>query len=44
MRVLADGIHYTAVNGEVVFDHEQPTGATPGKVLRNARYLHNRPA
>jgi N-acyl-D-amino-acid deacylase len=40
MRVLADGIHYTAVNGEVVFDHEQPSGATPGKVLRNARYLH----
>jgi N-acyl-D-amino-acid deacylase len=41
MRVLADGIHYTAVNGEVVFDHEQPTGATSGKVLRNAHYLYN---
>ena len=41
MRVLADGIHYTVVNGEVVLDHEKPTGATPGKVLRNARYPHN---
>jgi N-acyl-D-amino-acid deacylase len=41
MRVLADGIHYTVVNGEVVLDHEEPTSATPGKVLRNARYPHN---
>jgi len=41
MRVLADGIHYTVVNGEVVLDHEKPTAATPGKVLRNARYPHN---
>ena len=41
MRVLADGIHYTVVNGEVVLDHEKPTGANPGKVLRNARYPHN---
>jgi hypothetical protein len=44
MRVLADGIHYTVVNGEVVLDHEKPTTATPGKVLRNARYPHNRRA
>ena len=41
MRVLADGIHYTVVNGEVVLDHEKPTGATPGTVLRNARYPRN---
>jgi N-acyl-D-amino-acid deacylase len=41
MRVLADGIQYTVVNGEVVLDHEKPTGATPGRVLRNARYSHN---
>jgi N-acyl-D-aspartate/D-glutamate deacylase len=44
MRVLADGIHYTAVNGEIVFDHEKPSGATPGKVLRNARYLNSQRA
>jgi N-acyl-D-aspartate/D-glutamate deacylase len=44
MRVLADGIHYTAVNGEVVFDHEKPSGATPGKVLRNAHYLNSQRA
>jgi N-acyl-D-aspartate/D-glutamate deacylase len=44
MRVLADGIHYTAVNGEIVFDHEKPSGATPGKVLRNALYLNSRRA
>jgi N-acyl-D-amino-acid deacylase len=42
MRVLADGIHYTVVNGEVVLDHEKPTGAMPGRVLRNARYSQNR--
>ncbi|MET0501051.1 MAG: amidohydrolase family protein [Candidatus Binatia bacterium] len=41
MRVLADGIHYTVVNGEVVLDHEKPTGANPGKVLRNALYPHD---
>jgi N-acyl-D-aspartate/D-glutamate deacylase len=44
MRVLADGIHYTVVNGEVVLDHEKSTGATPGKVLRNALYAQNQPA
>jgi N-acyl-D-amino-acid deacylase len=41
MRVLADGIHYTVVNGQVVLDHEKPTGATSGTVLRNARYPRN---
>ena len=39
MRVLADGIHYTVVNGEVLLDHGEPTGATPGQVLHNGRYL-----
>jgi len=43
MRVLADGIHYTLTNGEVLLDHGKPTGATSGQVLRNGRYIasHN---
>ena len=43
IRVLAEGIHYTIVNGEVLLQNGEHTGATPGKVLRNARYnaLHN---
>jgi N-acyl-D-aspartate/D-glutamate deacylase len=42
-RVVSDGIDYTVVNGEVLLDHGNPTGATPGQVLRNGRYvaLHN---
>ncbi|HWP58367.1 MAG TPA: D-aminoacylase [Candidatus Acidoferrales bacterium] len=38
VRALADGIDYTVVNGEVLIDHGEPTGATPGKILRNALY------
>jgi N-acyl-D-aspartate/D-glutamate deacylase len=38
VRALADGIHYTVVNGEVLMEDGKPTGATPGRVLRNARY------
>ncbi len=30
----AQGVEYTIVNGEVLFDHGQHTGAMPGKVLR----------
>ncbi len=43
IRLLAEGIHYTVVNGEVLMEGGQHTGATPGQVLRNARYnaLHN---
>ena len=43
IRVLAEGIHYTIVNGEVLLERGEHTGATPGRVLRNARYnaLHN---
>jgi N-acyl-D-amino-acid deacylase len=29
------GINYTIVNGQVVFDHGQHTGAFPGQVLRS---------
>lgn len=37
-RVLqhARGVHYTIVNGEVLVDHSEHTGAYPGKVIRNA--------
>ena len=30
----APGIHYTVVNGAVLMDHGQYTGASPGRVLR----------
>jgi N-acyl-D-aspartate/D-glutamate deacylase len=38
MRELADGIHYTVVNGEVLMEKGTHTGNLPGRVLRNARY------
>jgi N-acyl-D-aspartate/D-glutamate deacylase len=43
IRLLAEGIHYTVVNGEVLMQGGQHTGATPGRLLRNARHhaLHN---
>ena len=43
LRLLAQGIHYTVVNGEVLMERGQHTGAIPGRILRNARYnaLHN---
>jgi N-acyl-D-amino-acid deacylase len=31
----AEGIDYVIVNGQVVLDHNQPTGALPGRVLRS---------
>src|SRR5215470_3722206 len=39
MRELAEGIHYTVVNGEVLLEKGTHTGAYPGRVLYNARYL-----
>jgi N-acyl-D-aspartate/D-glutamate deacylase len=30
----AHGIEYTIVNGEVLFEHQNYTGALPGTVLR----------
>ena len=33
----AQGIEYTIVNGEVLFEHQQHTGALPGTVLRSGR-------
>jgi N-acyl-D-aspartate/D-glutamate deacylase len=38
MRSLAEGIEYTVVNGEVLLERGTYTGATPGCVIRNARY------
>jgi N-acyl-D-aspartate/D-glutamate deacylase len=38
MRELADGIHYTVVNGEVLMEKGTHTGNLPGRVLSNARY------
>jgi N-acyl-D-aspartate/D-glutamate deacylase len=36
IRELAQGIHYTIVNGQVLLQDGQHTGALPGRVLRNA--------
>ncbi len=38
MRELAEGIHYTVVNGEVLMEKGAHTGSHPGRVLHNARY------
>jgi N-acyl-D-amino-acid deacylase len=31
----AEGIEYTVVNGEVLYEHGKPSGALPGRVLRS---------
>src|SRR2546428_7543370 len=38
MRELAEGIHYTVVNGEGLLEKGTHTGNLPGRVLHNARY------
>jgi N-acyl-D-aspartate/D-glutamate deacylase len=38
VRELAEGIHYTVVNGEVLLEKGTHTGTYPGRILRNARY------
>jgi N-acyl-D-aspartate/D-glutamate deacylase len=38
MRELAEGIHYTVVNGEVLLEKGTHTGTHPGRVLTNARH------
>jgi N-acyl-D-aspartate/D-glutamate deacylase len=40
-RELADGVHYTIVNGQVIIEQGQPTGELPGRVVRNSRYHAN---
>jgi N-acyl-D-amino-acid deacylase len=37
----AEGIHMTIVNGEVLLEDGQHTGALPGRVLRNTHYRAN---
>src|SRR5262245_22962470 len=36
MRELAEGIHYTVVNGDVLMEKGTHTGSHPGRVLKNA--------
>lgn len=38
IRELAQGIHYTIVNGQVLLEDGRHTGNLPGRVLRNAQY------
>jgi len=42
IREQAQGIAYTVVNGEVLIEQGEHTGATPGRVLRNALYSNGR--
>ncbi|HEX6510942.1 MAG TPA: amidohydrolase family protein [Chloroflexota bacterium] len=35
---LADGVHYTIVNGSVIYEDGRLTGDLPGRVLRGAAY------
>ena len=44
MRELAEGIHYTVVNGDVLLEKGNHTGSYPGRVLRNARYHATHPS
>jgi N-acyl-D-aspartate/D-glutamate deacylase len=38
LRELPAGVFYTIVNGEVLVENGAPTGALPGRVLRNTLY------
>ena len=38
MRRMCDGVDYTIVNGEVLIDHGEHTGAYPGRVVRSSAY------
>ena len=42
MRELAEGVRYTIVNGEVLIEDGQHTGALPGRVIRNALHQASR--
>ncbi|HEV8440194.1 MAG TPA: amidohydrolase family protein [Methylomirabilota bacterium] len=42
IRELAEGIHYTVVNGEVLLEKGAHTGSHPGRVLHNARHQMTR--
>jgi N-acyl-D-amino-acid deacylase len=38
----AEGVDYTIVNGQVLLDHGEHTGALPGRVIRNSWYHAHR--
>ena len=38
IRERAQGIAYTVVNGTVLIEHGEHTGALPGRIHRNALY------
>ncbi len=38
IRELAEGVHYTIVNGQILLEDGQHTGALPGRVVRNSYY------
>ena len=38
MRELAEGVHFTVVNGEVLMEKGTHTGSLPGRVIKNARH------
>lgn len=38
MRELAEGVHYTIVNGQVLIEDGNHTGNLPGRVVRNSRH------
>ena len=42
MQELAEGVKSTIVNGEIIIDESVPTGAMPGRVMRNSMYEANR--
>lgn len=41
IKEMAEGIKYTVVNGEVLLENGEHTGALPGKVMRNSLYNSN---
>ena len=41
IRELAEGVKCTIVNGEVLIEDGEHTGALPGRVMRNALYVSN---
>jgi N-acyl-D-aspartate/D-glutamate deacylase len=39
MKQMAEGVHYTIVNGQVLLEEGRHTGAYPGHVIRNSLYI-----
>jgi len=42
MKELADGVHFTIVNGQVLLEDGRHTGALPGRIMRNSLYRERR--